>query len=373
MSHYKYDFSNKHDDILKESCVKITNINKINRVCRHLNDIFLSISSKIGPIMYMHTYRRSSHNNNTTSCFIQLENWNKHALLTELLHQLEFHGTLLRAEESTFNFQFDDNEYVPRSIGCSLCINAITNKNDQISPQSSRYFNSQQNSYTSPPPYDLHTPPYSTQKRKISTNAINNELETFPNKHHKEHHNPVEYIPLESDNSNDSNYSSINKPTDTKINSTTCTQLPKSFSNIQLTTSSITSALQPTPTIPTDNFSNSSIHIQPLPHTTSVNTTTDQLIQLNNTTSPIARCSSCLIILKTTTFFKPLIAQAHVFDQKCPHQYCDTCFSNLTTISHNNQCSWDGYPMVDKIYRKRFNSDQIFTCQLCQLFQNEKL
>jgi hypothetical protein len=29
--------------------------------------------------------------------------------------------------------------------------------------------------------------------------------------------------------------------------------------------------------------------------------------------------------------------------------------------------------MVDKIYRKRFNSDQIFTCQLCQLFQYEKL
>jgi hypothetical protein len=59
----------------------------------------------------MHTYHRSSHNNNTTSCFIQLENWNKHALLTELLNQLEFHGTQLRAEESTFNFQFDDNEY----------------------------------------------------------------------------------------------------------------------------------------------------------------------------------------------------------------------------------------------------------------------
>ena len=69
---YKYDNSNKHDDILKESCVKITNIIKINRVSRHLDDLLISMQHKIGNIMYMNTYRRSSHNNNTTSCFIQL-------------------------------------------------------------------------------------------------------------------------------------------------------------------------------------------------------------------------------------------------------------------------------------------------------------
>jgi hypothetical protein len=182
MSNYKYDYSNKYDDMLKESCVKVTNISKISRVCRHLDDLLLSISSRIGPIMYMHTYRRSSHSNNTTSCFIQLENWNKHALLTEILNQLDFHGILLRAEESTFNFQFDDNEYVPRSIGCSLCINAVSNNTDQTSPQSSRYFNTQTNSNTSPPPYDIHTPTYSTQKRKLST--INNDVGTSQNKQH---------------------------------------------------------------------------------------------------------------------------------------------------------------------------------------------
>ncbi len=61
MSYYtnKYDNSNKHDDMLKESCVNVTNINKINRVSRHLNDLLIGINHKIGNIMFMHTYRRS--------------------------------------------------------------------------------------------------------------------------------------------------------------------------------------------------------------------------------------------------------------------------------------------------------------------------
>jgi hypothetical protein len=80
---------------------------------------------KIGIIIYMHTYRRSSNTNNTTSCFIQLENWKKHSLLAETLNQLEFHGTQLRAEETSFNFQFDDIEYSPKGIGCSLCTHSI--------------------------------------------------------------------------------------------------------------------------------------------------------------------------------------------------------------------------------------------------------
>ena len=149
MSYYtnKYDNANKHDDMLKESCVKITNIKKIKRVSRHLDDLLISITHKIGNIMYMHTYRRSSHNNNTTSCFIQLENWHKHTLLAEILNQLDFHGTQLRAEETSFNFQFDDNEYSPKGIGCSLCTHAIKDKN--------RHHETCQS--LSPPPYTLDT------------------------------------------------------------------------------------------------------------------------------------------------------------------------------------------------------------------------
>ena len=78
--------------------------------------------------MYMHTYRRSSHTNNTTSGFIQLENWKKYTLLAETLNQFEFHGTQLRAEETSFNFLFDENEYSPKAIGCSLCTHSIKDK-----------------------------------------------------------------------------------------------------------------------------------------------------------------------------------------------------------------------------------------------------
>jgi hypothetical protein len=351
--------------MLKESCVKVTNISKISRVCRHLDDLLLSISSRIGPIMYMHTYRRSSHSNNTTSCFIQLENWNKHALLTEILNQLDFHGTLLRAEESTFNFQFDDNEYVPRSIGCSLCINAVSNKTDQTSPQSSRYFNTQTNSNTSPPPYDIHTPTYSTQKRKLST--INYDVGTSQNKQHKSHHLQTEYIPIESDNSNDSNYSIIK--TQPKSEPTTF-NLPKSLSNIQIDTSTNNSPTEPQP-IPPTNITTTSSQIKPTQTPTSFSTPLEPLLS-SNTQLIITRCSTCQIEL-TAIYFKPLIAQTHIFDKKCPHQYCTTCFDTLTTTNHNSQCSWDDYPMVGKIYRKRYNADQIYTCQLCQLFQYEKL
>ena len=84
--------------------------------------------NKIGNIMYVHTYRRSSHNNNTTSCFIQLENWHNHSVLAYTLNHLDFHGIQLRAEETTFNFQFDDNEYSPKGSGCSSCKYAIQYK-----------------------------------------------------------------------------------------------------------------------------------------------------------------------------------------------------------------------------------------------------
>jgi hypothetical protein len=101
--------------------------------------------------MYMHTYRRSSHTNNITSCFIQLENWRKYTLLAETLNQLEFHGTQLRAEETSFNLQFDENEYSPKAIGCSLCTHSIKDKQLQHTSHTSRYYDT----YTSisPPPY----------------------------------------------------------------------------------------------------------------------------------------------------------------------------------------------------------------------------
>ena len=94
------------------------------------------------------------------------------------------------------------------------------------------------------------------------------------------------------------------------------------------------------------------------------------IIDSATTPSSINRCSTCQINL-TTQYFKPLIAQPQKFDKTCPHRYCSTCFNTLTTTSNNNQCSWDGYPMVDKMYRKRHDIDQIYTCQLCQLYQFE--
>jgi hypothetical protein len=169
--------------MLKESCVKVTNINKINRVSRHLDDLLIGINHKIENIMYMHTYRRSSHNNNTTSCFIQLENWHKHTLLAEILNQLDFHGTQLRAEETSFNFQFDDNEYSPKGIGCSLCTHAIKDKN--------RHHETCQSL----------SPPHNTIKRQISTPTLHNF--DHINKKTKSITNQTNFKPKDSDTSND--------------------------------------------------------------------------------------------------------------------------------------------------------------------------
>jgi hypothetical protein len=270
------------------------------------------------------------------------------------------------SKNQTFNFQFDDNEYVPRSIGCSLCMNAVSNKTDQTSPQSSRYFNTQPNRYTSPPPYDIHTPPYSTQKRKLSTNKINNDVGTSQNKQHKSHHLQTDYIPIESDNSNDSNYSIIE--TQPKYEPTTF-NLPKSLSNIQIHTSTNNSPIEPQP-IPPTNINTTPSQIKPTQTPTSF-TSPLQPSSPSNTQLIITRCSTCQIEL-TAIYFKPLIAQTNIFDKKCP-QYCTTCFDTLTTTNHNSQCSWDGYPMVDEIYRKRYNADQIYTCNNVSYFNMKNL
>ena len=324
---YKYDNSNKHDDMLKESCVKITNINKINRVSRHLDDLLISVSSQIGPIMYMHTYRRASHINNTTSCFIQLENWNKHELLTEIFNQLDFHGTLLRAELSTFNFQFDDNEYHPRSIGCTFCKNAVSNKCDSTTPQTNRYFNRQSHLNIPPQINNIHSPSHSTQKRRLSSSSFHNEFGTTQNKQPKVNHTPVEYIPIESDNSSDSNYETIqikSEPTPSTI------KLSTSISNIHLSTTINTSIQEQQSTITNE--------VTPHQTTSSTNliTTTPQLIDSATTPSSIDRCSTCQINL-STQYFKPLIAQPQKFDKTCPHRYCTTCLTHsqqrATTVS----------------------------------------
>ena len=141
----------------------------------------------------------------------------------------------------------------------------------------------------------------------------------------------------------------------------TTIKLSKSISNIHLSTAINTSIQVPQSTI-TNNDKTFTPH-----QTTSLLQT-----KLTTTTPPsfIKRCSTCQINL-STQYFKPLIAQPQKFDKTCPHRYCSTCFNTLTTTSNNNQCSWDGYPMVDKMYRKRHDIDQIYTCQLCQLYQFE--
>jgi hypothetical protein len=364
--------------MLKESCVKVTNINKINRVSRHLDDLLISIHHRIGNIMYMHTYRRSSHNNNTTSCFIQLENWHKHTLLAELLNQLDFHGTQLRAEETSFNFQFDDNEYSPKGIGCSLCTHAIKDKNSH-----------HETGYSiSPPPYTLDTPPHSTFKRKSSKTSLHNFDQI--NKRIKPNNNQINFIPVDSDTSNDSNYSSIPniKP---EPSCTTANNLPNSLSNMQF---KATNNQEPTPTSNTQittklssDFTVSSSKLSP--HNT---TTTDSLlspiinsnnyITTNNTsnlnsqtvnTSLTIRCSICHTILSDDSqYFKPILSLPQIFNKQCTHQFCTGCFSKLTIIKNDNQYAWDGYPMIEHIYRKRHNTTHIFTCQLCSLFKTDK-
>jgi hypothetical protein len=377
MSYYtnKYDNANKHDDMLK-----ITNINKINRVSRHLDDLLISIHHRIGNIMYMHTYRRSSHNNNTTSCFIQLENWQKHTLLAEILNQLDFHGTQLRAEETSFNFQFDDNEHSPRGIGCSLCTHAIKDKKSHHATSYS----------ISPPPYTLDTPPHNSLKRKCDPNTTS-PLDQIK-KQSKVNHNQINYIPLDSDSSNDSQYSTINhvknEPTTALI-----INLPQSISNMQLhtlhnqqQTTTPQSNIITTPfidtTIPTSQLliDNITTHSSTTPsYTSTPSDTSTQLFITSNSTcnltnkTPNIRCSSCHTALPNDSeYFKPIISLPQTFNQQCPHQYCINCFTKLTIIKHDNQYAWDGYPMIEQIYSKRHNTTHIFTCQLCRLFSNNK-
>ena len=57
-----------------EPCIRLTNVHRIPRVSRHLDDILTTLEAIIGKVAYMHTYRRSTHNSPTTSVFIQLFN-----------------------------------------------------------------------------------------------------------------------------------------------------------------------------------------------------------------------------------------------------------------------------------------------------------
>ena len=120
--------------------------------------------------------------------------------MAETLNQLDFHGAQLRAEETTFNFQYDDNEYSPKGIGCSSCKYAIQYKN-QKSPHTNRYYESTPSS-SSPPPYTIDPTLQSSLKRKCSTHSNDHSQK------HSKSNNQIYYI--ESDSSNDSTYSPIN-------------------------------------------------------------------------------------------------------------------------------------------------------------------
>ena len=111
-----------------EPCIRLTNVHRIPRVSRHLDDILTTLEAIIGKGAYMHTYRRSTNNSPTTSVFIQLENWSHHEKLKEILNQMDFHSYSMRAEHFNFNFQFDDNEYTPKGIGCQQCLHNAVNK-----------------------------------------------------------------------------------------------------------------------------------------------------------------------------------------------------------------------------------------------------
>ena len=200
-SNYTNDRSqSKYNSELQEPCVQLTNVHRIDRVSRHLDDILLEWAAEIGNILYMCTYRRSQHDRPTTTVMIQLQNWSKHKTLIDLFNGLDFHGYNIIAKEFYFNFQFHDNEYQPRGIGCTQCIRSTKYNNTRSSLNFGRYF--------------LQTPPNSNKRsREDSTDTIAWDTSTNTKYYRAENRRVTQLKPiiLDSDNSNDSYYSLIVK------------------------------------------------------------------------------------------------------------------------------------------------------------------
>ena len=84
-------------------------------------------------------------------------------------------------------------------------------------------------------------------------------------------------------------------------------------------------------------------------------------------TPDILPCSVCRMDLKNTPErIKPLCS-GPVFNGKCTHVYCKACFDKSAIVIEDNLGKWDGYPMVSKKFRQRYNTEEIYSCELCKL------
>ena len=224
--------------------------------------------------------------------------------MADTLNQLEFPGIQLRAEKTTFNFQFADNEHSPKGINCSSCKYALQYKQNQKSPHTNRCYETLLSSI-SPPPYTLDAPPLTSLKRKSSTHSSDHLSK------HPKSNNQIYYI--ESDARNDSNYSPIN----VKVEATTA--ISKSISNMQLHPSKIqqqSTISQPNTTPSLDSITtqiNNLTHniLTTSPSTHFITTPHKPLTSINKTLD--IRCSSCHTILsKESEHYKPMFTSSNI-------------------------------------------------------------
>ena len=233
---------------------------------------------------------------------------------------MDFHSHSIRAEHFDFNFQFDDNEYTPRGIGCQQCLHNAVDKFKE-------YVNRIITPKREPSPI---TPP--TSHKRLNTSMESLSVMPVSKRAKAEHPRIINLKSTESiviEDSNDSEYSSIS-----------------TYKLANNETKELSPAKQST--------------IKPEP----------QLIQspIKSQTKTTLRCSICHKQLEESAIaFKPAITKPQVFQQQCTHIFCKECFEATSTIRNDNQCAWDGYPMIAKEYRKRTNPQLIYTCELCKM------
>jgi hypothetical protein len=112
---------------MEPNCIKVSHLLKFNNVGRHLDNILIQISKRVGPIarvmIFQHGKKQPDPSDNDTVGFIQLQDHTKHMELAYLLNNYNFHGKSLKAKLANFRFDNIDDNYYPREVECPQCAN----------------------------------------------------------------------------------------------------------------------------------------------------------------------------------------------------------------------------------------------------------